>query len=322
MPLFDAYVFVDWSAGNGFTSPTPQANAVWVGEFVPSHRRPPITSYHRSRYSAANQVNAFLHNCIKQERRVLVGFDFPYGYPSGLTAALGLNVSPTAPAPWNMIWSILNASITDRNNVNNRFQVADNLNRQINQHSAGMQQNAGQAGPFWGCPTRQVTRYLSVSSPGFPFHTSKGVQLNRLRVTESKISGVQETWKLFGAGSVGSQALVGIPYVYNLRYDPQLHKLSIVWPFETGFTPAPAPSKGPFVLHAEIWPGIVKHEVASLLETDRSMFVDQAQVFAMCQWAANQDANGTLARFFDVPICLSQTQVVACTREEGWILGV
>jgi hypothetical protein len=31
MPLFDAYVFVDWSAANGARPQRPTADAIWVG---------------------------------------------------------------------------------------------------------------------------------------------------------------------------------------------------------------------------------------------------------------------------------------------------
>ena len=42
-----------------------------------------------------------------------------------------------------------------------------------------------------------------------------------VRLTEQRLRGVQETWKLCGAGSVGSQALVGIPYRARRRF-PQV----------------------------------------------------------------------------------------------------
>lgn len=68
---------------------------------------------------------------------------------------------------------------------------------------------------------------------------------------------MQEVWKLYGAGSVGSQALVGIPVVRRLRYDPRFHAFSRVWPFETGFTRQPTPDGGPSIVHAENFPGNV-----------------------------------------------------------------
>lgn len=137
-------------------------------------------------------------------------------------------------------------------NQNNRFMVAGDLNA-----IAGN----GRSGPFWGCPHTIVVANLSSTSPGFPFDATGGSSLQRLRITETQLPGTQEGWGLYGAGRVGSQALVGIPYVYKLRRHPELTHISRVWPFETGFTPDPATTEGPFVLHAEIWPGVVKKRV-------------------------------------------------------------
>ncbi len=59
---------------------------------------------------------------MKENRRVLVGFDFPYGYPCGSSRALGL---PFGRQPWWEIWTQLAARVQDAaNNVNNRFVVA------------------------------------------------------------------------------------------------------------------------------------------------------------------------------------------------------
>ena len=52
----------------------------------------------------------------------LVGFDFPYGYPAGSAAALGL--TPDIPA-WLGVWREITNRIIDRDdNSNNRFEVA------------------------------------------------------------------------------------------------------------------------------------------------------------------------------------------------------
>ena len=88
-----------------------------------------------------------------------------------------------------------------------------------------------------------------------------------------------KAWKLFYNGSVGGQALTGIPYVYKLRQQPGLAYVSRVWPFETGFTQIPVSENDPFILHAEIWPGVVQH----LVNNGPGMIKDQAQVRAMCQ---------------------------------------
>jgi len=35
MPLFETYIFVDWSARNALTSKNPSKDSIWVGEFSP-----------------------------------------------------------------------------------------------------------------------------------------------------------------------------------------------------------------------------------------------------------------------------------------------
>jgi hypothetical protein len=70
-------------------------------------------------------------------------------------------------------------------------------------------------------------------------------------------------WKLAGQGAVGSQALLGIPRVAAWRYDPGFAPFSRVWPFETGFTADAVPDSGPFVVHAEIWPGVLEPDPVS-----------------------------------------------------------
>ena len=78
----------------------------------------------------------------------LVGFDFPYAFPAGLSERLRLN----GLSPWKSIWDMLRRRITDMpDNRNNRFQVASNLNEII----------TGGAAPFWGCPDSATTPYLS-----------------------------------------------------------------------------------------------------------------------------------------------------------------
>ena len=126
---------------------------------------------------------------------------------------------------------------------------------------------------------------------------------------------MQPVWKLYGNGSVGSQVLVGIPVVTSLRDDALISSFSRVWPFETGFTATPTPTEGPFVLHAEIWPGITR-----ALDPDIAIR-DQAQVRAIAALFARLDAEGKLGELFDRPSSLSDNDEAKVVAEEGWILG-
>jgi len=249
--LFDAYAFIDWSSRTGRGPRRPRKDSIWIGW---SRRgRPAEARYCRTRAEAAELVRSFLVDALRRRDRVLVGFDFPYGYPAGLAAAAGFG----SPA-WRGTWDAIAARLEDGDdNRSNRFVVAEALNRVL-----------GGRGPFWGRPVSRRSgsteprarrrRALEPTSPGFPFAPRGGGALERLRLCDRRLPGTQECWKLYGAGSVGSQALTGIPRVRSLRLDPALASASAVWPFETGFTSSFAAR----IVHAEIWPGVVEAQVA------------------------------------------------------------
>lgn len=309
MPRFDAYIFIDWSAANGPAPRRPSVNAVWVGECLQqkNHQR---ETYHRTRRDGIDHVAHILENHVYQRRRVLVGFDFCYGYPAGFAKAMGL---PSGPQSWWSIW----AELADRGqdseiNVNNRFHVAGKLN--------GLAGN-GRPGPFWGCPLGKGVPNLKPRSPGFPFRAANGVSLDRLRIVETRLPGVQESWGLYGPGRVGGQTLTGIPCVYALRRRPSLYPFSRVWPFETRFAETLPADDRPFILHAEIWPGVVEMRVREMIQADPAVIRDRAQVRALCQWAAELDAQNALGWFFGAPDGLTSRQLRVCIEEEGWILG-
>lgn len=94
-----------------------------------------------------------------------------------------------------------------------------------------------------------------------------------------------------------------------------------MWPFETGFTSTPAPREGAFILHAEIWPGVIHDQTKQLLSADPSLIRDQAQVRAMCQWAEALDDANQLGKSLDQPIGLTGQKIQRCIQEEGWVLG-
>jgi hypothetical protein len=94
--MFDADIFVDWSAANGLKPAKPSTDAVWVGELVTQTGFQQET-YHRSRFDSTGHVKNALLNQVKEGHRVLVGFDFRYGYPLGFAKALAL---PHGPQSW------------------------------------------------------------------------------------------------------------------------------------------------------------------------------------------------------------------------------
>ena len=92
--LFDAYLAVDWSASS---VPKRGKDSIWLclkGE-------PPENP--STRHEAMQRVREQLGQLVAEGRRVLVGFDFPYGYPSGfakLVAPDGLLILSTLSRTW------------------------------------------------------------------------------------------------------------------------------------------------------------------------------------------------------------------------------
>ena len=219
--------------------------------------------------------------------------------------------APGEPA-WTATWRHLVAELVDEpNNRNNRFAVAAAVNARI---SDGV-------GPFWGAPPARVTESLAATkAPGFPHVHRTGTlpehRLAEVAVRERTGRRPFPIWQLLGAGSVGSQALTGIPVVAGWRHDPALAERSLVWPFETGLAlPDVHATTGAtdLIVHAEIWPSSIDvdltvHEVR-----------DAAQVICLARHLAALDERGVLAAEFAPP--LGPDDARAVVSEEGWIVG-
>jgi hypothetical protein len=120
-------------------------------------------------------------------------------------------------------------------------------------------------------------------------------------------------WQLYGNGSVGSQALVGIPVVAALCADPALRARSQVWPFTTGLTDDPTGGRADAIVHAEIWPASITFDGS--LHTVR----DAAQVLGLARQLDALDGSGALGACFAPPMPEALERTVV--EEEGWILG-
>jgi precorrin-8X/cobalt-precorrin-8 methylmutase len=292
MPEFDAYLMVDWSASS---RPSKAADSVWYCLVARIGARLSVEALENpaTRSRATAEVKDILRDLALREQRVLVGFDFPYGYPAGFADALGLTEAPA----WLSIWREISAHIVDRDdNTNNRFEVAADFNRRI----------SGDCYPFWGCPEARVTSTMSCTKGG-PGH------LAEKRITD--IGNMQPIWKLFGNGSVGSQALVGIPHVMALRNDPGLALVSRVWPYETGLALPLREDRDYLIVHAEIYPSLLSVQAAI------GEVKDAAQVRTMATHFAALDDAGELSRLFKGPAYLTDADRERIEGEEGWTLG-
>jgi hypothetical protein len=293
--LFDAYVMVDWSAAS---KPTTGADSIWIGVLKKNVRfqlafeafNPP------TRAEAQALVEKKLADLARRNDRVLLGFDFPLGFPRGTAAALKLEG-----APWRAVLDFVAREIKEKpDNTNNRFQVGAKMNRLM----------TGEAFPFWGCPPKDAQTMLAVKRPRD--HTD--ADLPELRFSETQVKGPSPIWKLYYQGSVGGQALTGLPLVKRLK--DKLSDGLKLWPFETGWkTMTPADLDGVAVVATEIYPSLFP------LKPVGGEVKDAAQVRATAEHFAALDEKGRLGPSFG-PKKDQEAFADAVTQEEGWILGV
>ncbi len=311
MAIFDSYIMVDWSGGSQRRG--NRSDAIWIAHGVRGTSIPTTESPY-SRTEAESRVRDILDAHLKQHLRVLLCFDFAYGYPGGFSAAL-----PTAlPPGWKRVWSFLHSAIQDDigktpngkpTNRSNRFDVAETIN-------AVMSPAASALGPFWCLPKSGTHAHIPQKWPGQSFAAAKGQVVQAFRMTDVR-AGSDTPFRLFGNGSVGSQVLTGIPRLHNLRTEPSLEKISAVWPFETGWAPDESwIDSSVRVVHAEIYP--------SVMEPLFDAIKDRGQVRAMWKWAHDLDVQGVLRNKFSIPVGIQagSSDDNLIRSEEGWILGV
>src|SRR5206468_24092 len=122
-----------------------------------------------TRALAAAHLAGVIDSHVAAGRRLLVGFDFAFGYPAGFARALGLR----GPAPvWQRTWAALAELVEDGDdNTNNRWRVAAGLNRRLGRRP----------GPFWNCPARAVGSALAATRPAFPYRAGPRHSLDEYR---------------------------------------------------------------------------------------------------------------------------------------------
>ena len=280
-PWFCSVGALDFSARSTPSPARPSADACWFGA---SGREP---AYLRTRGAAWEAVAGWAEAATR-DGPALLGVDFALGFPTGAAGALGVD-------GWRGVWSLLAGLVEDdpRSNANNRFEAAAGLNRRVGAAPGG--------GPWWGCPPAQASASLTPRRGfGWPVVGASGAELPRMRRADLACPGVQEVWKLLGAGSVGSQTLLGVAGLERLRGRFRFRGRVRVWPFER----ADAPGAGELWV-AEAWPGLLEAEVRASAHGIR----DAAQVDAWVRWAEAGVAGAWAAPLPEE------------AAEEGWILG-
>ncbi len=219
MSGFDTYIMVDWSGGVD-RGPEPKKDAIWACVVREGKALKPV--YLRNRLFAEEWLIACLQGELAMQRRICVGFDFPFGYPAGFARALTGSDDPLA------LWDWFESRIQDGADKNNRFDLAGEINRKF-----------GGNGPFWGNGLQRDIDGLPRTRDGYsnPFAERRQV--------EQHAKGAFTCWQMSGAGSVGGQVFMGLPVLSRLRrkFDDQV----AVWPFETLDKP---------ISLVEIWPSL------------------------------------------------------------------
>src|SRR5438874_6745733 len=267
--MFDSFVIVDWSAAS---QPKTGRDSIWICA-VDRDGVERLVENPQTRHSAKNLLRELLSDAAARGERMLLGFDFPFGYPAGFARRLGLHGAP----PWRAVWDEIAARPKDaENNSNARFTVAAEFNRRV----------SNRAFPFWGCPVRFTDDFLGPKHHNG--HAADGLAEKRL--IDRWMVGAQPCWKLAYTGSVGSQALTGIPVVRALRDDPRWSDRARIWPFETGLG-LPGDAR---IVFAECWPSWWQWRPTQ----QPGEVNDRAQVRHVVQLIAAADKEGALAAWF------------------------
>ncbi len=293
--LFDRVIVVDWSAN---ATPKRGRDSIWIAVCTASGE-PDVVVNPPTRAQAMAWLVDVLTGTTAE--RVLVGFDFSFGYPNGFAPAL----TGQPHARWAEVWAWMAAHISDdERNANNRFDVMAQVNEQLTA-------TVGNA-PFWGYSGGRRHDALPRTRPG----TSE--PFPEYRITEQRLRARGHrpftAWQLAYTGSVGSQMLLGMRALHHLAAHPALHDRLCLWPFDTGFGTQSAQLDRGGVLVAEVWPSMIP------VRTDLHPVRDGAQVLTMAHHIAAMDAGGTLHQWFAPTLSEQERNVVV--NEEGWTLGV
>ena len=295
--LFDTHVVVDWSARSKPSPDRQCENSIWWAAADTESGEARAPEYARTRHEAVERLAILVAGELDEGRRVLVGFDFPFGYPAGVAERLTDKASGLA------LWGWLAHRIKDaKDNANNRYEVAAEINRIY-----------PGTGPFWGRPWQWD------SPTDIPIRARERTRRERhppeRRIADLRAKGAKTVWQLAYAGSVGSQVLLGLPAVERLRADRRIEGRGAVWPFETGLR---APRTR--LVFAEIYPSLLKKKIHA--RKGRDEVLDRAQVRVSAEAFARLDARGELAPLFCGAPCLSAGERRLVEVEEAWILGL
>jgi hypothetical protein len=292
--LFNAYIILDWTAA---AKPGTGADSVLIGVLKRDVRfRLAFELFTLpTRAEAETKLIAILEDLKKRGERAFVGFDFPLGFPRGLAAALHLTGEP-----WHAVWEQIDKMVKDKaDNTNNRFGVGAEINRRT----------TGGPFPFWGCPPRDTLTTLQPKRP----HDHGPGDLPEFRQADIAVKGAS-IWKLYYAGAIGPQAILGIPLLRRLK--KARGDAMKAWPFETGWAEVKeADLDGVELVAAEVSLALQPVQPAP------GESKEQAPVRGIAERLARLDEAGKLGAALAAPKGASD-DLAAAVAEEGWILNV
>ena len=297
MHLFHTHIVVDWSARSKPSPAKPTGDAIWwavarIGGGIEVEE----PAYVRTRHEALDRLAGLVAGELDSGRRVLLGFDFPFGYPAGVAERL------TGKATAMALWDWLAARIEDApDNANNRYDVAAAINAAY----------PGR-GPFWGRPAAWT--YPTIPERASE-RTERSAHPPERRLCDIRATGAKTVWQLAYTGSVGSQMLLGLPALKRLTQDPRIAGRTAIWPFETGLR-----TPGAQAAIAEVYPSLLRAEVRARRREDE--ILDSAQVRVNAEAFARLDARGGLAPLFAGAPRLTADERRLIETEEAWILGL
>lgn len=291
--IFDAHIVVDWSARS---APSPRAasgDAIWWAAVGPGLPAAPV--YARTRHAAIEDLTALAAQLADRGSKVLIGFDFPFGYPRGVAAHV------TGRAEARAMWDWLAARVNDApDNSNTRYAAATALNRLY-----------PGCGPCWGHPTGWDVADVPARKSS---RTMLGHPPER-RHADARAKGAKTVWQMAYAGAVGCQVLLGQPTLARMTADPRLAGRVAVWPFDGGFGVPDAP-----ICLAEVYPSQLAPAIAARRHQTEKL--DSAQVRVTAAALAALDRAGGLRAVFGAPPDLDLTARREVETEEAWILGI
>lgn len=275
---------VDWSAAN---QPTKGKDSIWMAWIHAGAAQLQVDNL-GTRQQAMDAIERWIATGLADNRRLLLGFDFAFGYPQGFAKAV------TGRADWQGVWHKWCQSVEDsEDNRSNRFQLANDVNVELG------------GSVFWGKPHQHSDRYHAL-----PSKRPTNWLLSDRRVIENYVTAAKSVFQLAYNGAVGSQSILGIARLETLR---QVCSVKI-WPFETRF--AEDLPKGPCAVLAEIYPSLVVSRVAP------GEVKDRLQVEAMVRAMRDLDQAGRGAELLAPPTQATEQELETMLREEGSILGV